>query len=86
MIITFLGMIFAIIIPYMNFLYKTFIDERLIFYNITRCASNSEYYHVFAIAVGDIIKIQDGHMMRSADASTVRSRQETFKSNGGQNT
>ena len=29
------------------------------------------------------IKYQGGHMMRNADARTVRSRQETFKSNGG---
>ena len=57
-----------------EFPYKTSIDERLIFYNITRC---------FAIAAGDIIKYQGGHMMRNADARTVRSRQETFNSNGG---
>ena len=29
------------------------------------------------------IKYQGGHMMRNADARTVRSRQETFNSNGG---
>ena len=28
-------------------------------------------------------KYQGGHMMRNADARTVRSRQETFNSNGG---
>ena len=39
--------------------------------------------HVFAIAAGDIIKYQGGHMMRNADARTVRSLQETFNSNGG---
>ena len=38
---------------------------------------------MFAIAAGDIIKYQGGHMMRNADARTVRSRQETFDSNGG---
>ena len=31
------------------------------------------------------IKYQGGHMMRNADARTVRSRQETFNSNGGHN-
>ena len=67
----------------MNFPYKTSIDERLIFYTITRCYSDGEYCHVFAIAAGDIIKYQGGHMMRNADARTVRSRQETFDSNGG---
>ena len=67
----------------MNSLYKTSIDERMIFYNITRCYSDGEYCHVFAIAAGDIIKYQDGHMMRNADARTVRSSQETFNSNGG---
>ena len=78
--------IYYIIIPHVNFPYKTSIDERLIFYNITRCYSNAEYCHVFAIAVGDIIKYQGGHMMRNADARTVRSRQETFNSNGGHDT
>ena len=76
----------SIIIPHVNFPYKTSIDERLIFYNITRCYSNGEYCHVFAIAAGDIIKYQGGHMMRNADARTVRSRQETFNSNGGHDT
>ena len=38
---------------------------------------------MFAIAAGDIIKYQVGHMMRNVDARTVRSRQETFNSNGG---
>ena len=79
-------LIFYFIIPHVNFPYKTFIDERLIFYNITRCYSNGEYCHVFAIAAGDIIKYQGGHMMRNADARTVRSRQETFNSNGGHDT
>ena len=72
-----------IIIPQVNSPYKTCIDERLIFYNITRCYSDGEYCHVFAIAAGDIIKYQGGHMMRNADARTVRPRQETFNSNGG---
>ena len=79
-------MLFSIIIPHVNFPYKFSIDERLIFYNITRCYRNSEYCHVFAmfaIAAGDIIKYQGGHMMRNADARTVRSRQETFNSKGG---
>ena len=73
----------SIIIPHVNSPYKTSIDERLIFYNITRCFSDGEYCHVFAIAAGDIIKYQGGHMMRYADARTVRSRQETFNSNRG---
>ena len=38
---------------------------------------------MLAIAAGDIIKYQGGHMMRSADARTIRSRQETFNNNGG---
>ena len=67
----------------MNSPYKTSIDERLIFYNIARCYSDGEYCRVFVIAAGDIIKYQGGHMMRNADARTVRSRQETFNSNGG---
>ena len=71
-----------IIIPQVNSPYKTFIDERLIFYNITRCYSDGESCHVFAIAAGDIIKYQGGQMMHSADARTVRSRQKTFNSNG----
>ena len=72
-----------IIIPHVNSPYKTSIGERLIFYNITHCYSNGEYCHVFAIAAGDIIKYQGGHMMHNADARTVHSCQETFKSNGG---
>ena len=44
-----------IIIPHVNSPYKTSLDERLIFYNITRCYSDGEYCHVFAIAAGDII-------------------------------
>ena len=67
----------------MNSPYKTAIDERLIFYDITRCNSDGECFHVFDIAAGDIIKYQGGHMMCNADAPTVRSRQETFNSNGG---
>ena len=70
-------------IPHVNSPYKTSIDERLIFYNITRCYSDGGYCHLFAIAAGDIIKYQGGHMMRNADARTVRSRLETFNSNGG---
>ena len=54
--------------------------------NITRCYNNGEYCHVFAIAAGDIIKYQGSHMKRNADARTVRSRQETFNSNGGHDT
>ena len=76
-------LIFYIIIPHVNSPYKTSIDERLVFYNITRCYRDGEYCHVFAIAAGDIIKYQGGHMMRNVDARTVRSRQETFNSNGG---
>ena len=60
------------IIPHVNFQYKASIDERRIFYNITRCNSDGEYCHVFAIAAGDIIKYQGGHMMRNVDARTVR--------------
>ena len=74
--------ILVFIIPHVNFPYKTSIDERLIFYNITRYYSNGEYCHVFAIAADDIIKYQGGHMMRIADARTIRSHQETFNSNG----
>ena len=70
---------YDIIMPHVNSPYKTSIDERLIFYNITRCYSNGEYCHLFAIAAGD----PGGHMMRNADARTVRSCQETFNSNGG---
>ena len=47
-----------IIIPHVNSPYKTSIDERLIFYNITRCYSDGEFFHSFAIAVGDIVKYQ----------------------------
>ena len=46
------------IIPHVNSPYKTSIDVRLIFYNITRCYSNGEYCHVFAIAAGDILNIR----------------------------
>ena len=56
--------IFVFIMPHMNFPYKTSIDEQLIFYNITRCYSNGEYCHVFAIAAGDIIIYQGSHIMR----------------------
>ena len=59
------------IIPHVNSPYKTSIDERLIFYNITHCYSDGEYCHVFAIAADDIIEYQGGHMMRNADARTV---------------
>ena len=76
LIITFLGMIFS----------TSTLSRMLYLYNITRCYSNGEYCHVFAIAAGDIIKYQGGHMMRNADARTVRSRQETFNSNGGHDT
>ena len=79
----FQSIILSLIIPHVNFPYKTSIDEQLIFYNITRCYSNGEYCYVFAIAAGDIIKYQGGHMMRNAYACTVRSCQETFDSNGG---
>ena len=64
-------MLFDFIIPHVNSPYKTSIDKRLIFYNITRCYSDGEYCHVFAIAAGDIIKYQGSHMMRNADARTV---------------
>ena len=50
--------IYYLIIPYVNSPYKTSIDERLIFYNITRCYSDGEYCHSFAIAAGDIVKYQ----------------------------
>ena len=49
-------MIYSFIIPHVNSPYKTSIDERLIFYNITRCYSSVESRHPFAIAAGDIIK------------------------------
>ena len=71
LIITFLGMIFSTIT----------LSRMLYLCNITRCYSDREYSHVFAIAAGDIIKYQGGHIMRNADARTVRSRQETFNSN-----
>ena len=51
-------MLSCIIIPHMNSPYKTSIDEQLIFYNITRCYSDAEYGHSFAIAAGDIVKYQ----------------------------
>ena len=41
---------------------------------------------MFSIAAGDIIKYRGGHMMRNDDARTIRSRQETFNSNGGHDT
>ena len=78
-----MSIISFVIIPHMNFPYKTSIDEQLIFYNITSCYSKGEYCQVFAIAAGDIIKYQGGHMMRNADACMIRSHQETFNSNGG---
>ena len=79
-------------------------NERLIFYNITRCYGKRVTVFAVTIAAGDIIKYQSfvygsfvwgihvrynnikyqgGHMMRNADARTVRSCQETFNSNGG---
>ena len=75
--------IFHVILPHVNSPYKTSIKERLIFYNISRCYSDGECCHVFAIAAGDIMKYQGSHMMRNADAFTIRSRQEAFNSNGG---
>ena len=51
-------MICSFIIPHVNSPYKTSIDERLIFYNITRCYSDGEYCHSFTIAAGDIVKYQ----------------------------
>ena len=60
-------------LPHMNFQYKTSIEERLIFYIITRCYSNGQYFHLFAIAAGYSRKYQYGHMMRKADAHTVPS-------------
>ena len=81
--IAFHWLISEFIIPHVNCPYKTSIDERLIFNNITRCYSDGECCHVFAIAAGDIIKYQGGHMMRNANARTARSRQETSNSNGG---
>ena len=47
--------LFEFIIPPMNSPYKTSIDERLIFYNITR---SCEHHHPFAIAAGDIKNIR----------------------------
>ena len=44
--------------------YKTSIDKRLVVYAITRCYRNNEYCRAFAIAAGDSIKYQGGHMMR----------------------
>ena len=51
-------MICFVIIPHVNSPYKTSIDEGLIFYHITRCYSEGEYCHSFAIAAGDIVKYQ----------------------------
>ena len=51
--------------------------------NITRCYSDDEYCHSFAIASGDSLKYQYGHKMRIDKARTVRPRQETFNRNGG---
>ena len=50
-------MVFIVITPHVNSPYKTSIDERLIFYNITRCYSDGEYCHSFAIAADDIIQL-----------------------------
>ena len=50
--------ILYIIIPHVNSPYKTSIDERQIFYDITRCYSDGEYCHSFAITAGDIVKYQ----------------------------
>ena len=48
-----------IIIPQVNFPYKTFIDERLIFfYTSTGYYSDSKYCHSFVIAAGDSRKYQ----------------------------
>ena len=57
-------LVFYFIMPYVNLQYKTFIDERLIVYAITRFYRNNKHYHEFAIAVGDSIKYQGGHIMR----------------------
>ena len=53
------------------------------FYNITRCYSDGEHCHSFAIAAGDIVKISVVRLMRNGNARTVRSRQDMFYSNGG---
>ena len=50
-------LILHFIIPHVNSPYKTSIDERLIFYNITRFYSDDEYCHSFAIAASDIIQL-----------------------------
>ena len=71
------------IIPHVNFPYKTSIKEPLIFYTITHCFHDDKYGHSFAIAVGDSLKYQYGHIMRNVYVHTVGSRQETFNSNGG---
>ena len=57
-------LIYYIIIPHMILPYKTSIDKRLVVYAITRCYRNNEYFRAFAIAAGDSIKYQGGHMMR----------------------
>ena len=75
---------FFFIIPYVNFPYKASIDEWLIFETITRCFSDYEYRHSFAIAASDSLKYQYGHMMRNANAYTVHSHQEMFNNNGRQ--
>ena len=89
-------LIFYVIIPHVNFPYKTSIDERLREFpiqNFHRRTTGILQYHPLLLqrrilprvchSSGDIIEYQGGHMMRNADARTVRSRQETFNSNGG---
>ena len=75
--------LYHFIIPHVNYPYKTSLEERLIFYNITGSFRDGEYCHVFVIAAGDTLKYLGGHMMRNADAGMVRSHQDTFNSNGG---
>ena len=58
MVIYYTSREFQFIIPHVNSPYKTSIDKQLIFYNITRCYSDGEYCHSFALAAGDIVKYQ----------------------------
>ena len=78
-------LIYYIIIPHMILPYKTSIDKRLVVYAITRCYHNNEYCRAFAIAAGDSIKYQGGHMMRiSLPSEHFTNNVEPLRSVSGQ--
>ena len=56
-----------------EFPYKTYIDEQLISYTITRCYSDGEYCHSLAIAAGDTMlsKISAVRLMRNDMATNT---------------